>query len=133
MFDSVKPIFHWKRGSRWLPNANEINTKNMNCTCPTRAPTLGDSTQPIFHLLAFGVGFGDNANFSIRVWGNANFSVFRYQHVGTPNAKMWCCGSKPTAGPNANGFASQWNIGVRGMVLGILDNMYLWGFLVSTC
>ena len=29
-------------------------------------------------------------------WGNANFSVFRYQHVGIPNA---------------NGFASQWNIG----------------------
>ena len=23
----LKPIFHWKRGSCWLPNANEINTE----------------------------------------------------------------------------------------------------------
>ena len=32
---TVKPIFHWKLGLRWLPNANEINTKNMKCTWPT--------------------------------------------------------------------------------------------------
>ena len=24
---SLKPIFHWKLGLRWPPNANEINTK----------------------------------------------------------------------------------------------------------
>ena len=28
----LKPIFHQKLGSRWLPNANEIYTKNMKCT-----------------------------------------------------------------------------------------------------
>ena len=28
-----------------------------------------------------------NANFSVRVEDNPNFSVFRYQHVGIPNAK----------------------------------------------
>ena len=33
---SVKPIFHWKLGLRWVPNANEINTKNMKCTWPTQ-------------------------------------------------------------------------------------------------
>ena len=27
------------------------------------------------------------------------------------DAKVWRWGSKPTPGPNANGFASQWNIG----------------------
>ena len=29
------------------------------------------------------------------------------------DAKVWRWGSKPTPGPNANGFASQWNIGCR--------------------
>ena len=33
--ESLKPIFYWKLVSRWLPNANEINTKNIKCTCPT--------------------------------------------------------------------------------------------------
>ena len=27
-------------------------------------------------------------------------------------AKLWCWGSEPTGGPNANGFESQWNIGL---------------------
>ena len=60
-----------------------------------------------------GVCVGSNANFSVCVGGNANFSVFGYQHVGSFNVKLWCRGSKPTRGPNANGFASQWNIGLR--------------------
>ena len=29
------------------------------------------------------------------------------------DAKVWRWGSKPTPVPNANGFASQWNIGLR--------------------
>ena len=32
----VKPIFHWKLGLRWPPKANEINTKKIKCTLPTR-------------------------------------------------------------------------------------------------
>ena len=36
-----KPIFHWKWGSRWVPNANEIYTKNMKYTCPTPAFCVG--------------------------------------------------------------------------------------------
>ena len=43
--------------------------------------------------------------------GNANFSIFLYQHDGIPNAKLWHWGCKPTRGPNTNGFALQWNIG----------------------
>ena len=40
--------------------------------------------------------------------GNAKI----YQHVGIfwVDPKVWRWGSKPTPGPNANGFASQWNI-----------------------
>ena len=33
---SLKPIFHWKWGLRWLPNANEIYTKKMKCTWPLK-------------------------------------------------------------------------------------------------
>ena len=48
-----------------------------------------------------------------RVAGNANFRIFRYQHVGIPNAKLWCLGSKPMQAAGANGFAWQLNIGLR--------------------
>ena len=75
----------------------------MKSTWPMPVPPVRDPTPPIFHLLALGVDIG----------GNTNFSVFRYQHVGIPNAKLWHWGSKPMRGPNANGFASQWNIGLR--------------------
>ena len=63
-----------------------------------------------------------NATFiaPVRVWGNANFRVrvgsanlFRYQHVGIPNAQFLHCGIRPTRGPNAKGFVLQWNIGLR--------------------
>ena len=37
--------------------------------------------------------------------------LFRYQHVGIPNAKSSCLGCKPTREPNASGFTLQWNIG----------------------
>ena len=68
-------------------------------------------TQPIVHWLLLGFYVGGNANFRFDIRGNANFHVFRYQHVGIPNAKLWHWGSRQTPGPNANGFASQWNIG----------------------
>ena len=37
----LKPIFHWRWGSRWIPNANEIYTKNMKCTWPTPVFCVG--------------------------------------------------------------------------------------------
>ena len=67
--------------------------------------------QPIFHWLALGFCVGGNANFMFCVGGNAHFSIFRYQHVGIPNVKLWHWGPQATPGPNANGFESQWNIG----------------------
>ena len=59
-----------------------------------------------------GCGVRGNANFSVHIGCNTSFSIFRYQHVGIGNAKMWRWGSKTTRGPNANGFALQWNIGL---------------------
>ena len=61
----------------------------MKYTCPRPAPRIGDPTPPIFHLLMMGVGTVGNTNFSVCIGGSANFGVFRYQHVGIPNAKLW--------------------------------------------
>ena len=36
-----KPIFHQKTGLRWVPDANEIYTKNMKCTCSTQKCCVG--------------------------------------------------------------------------------------------
>ena len=36
-------------------------------------------------------------------WGNANFSVFRYQHVGIPNVKFRV-GVLPNKNPQCEGF-----------------------------
>ena len=47
--ESLRPIFHWKQGSCWVPNANKIDTNNMKSTCPVLAPTRGVPTRPIFH------------------------------------------------------------------------------------
>ena len=38
---TVKPIFHQKTGLRWVPDANEMYTKNMKCTCSTRKCCVG--------------------------------------------------------------------------------------------
>ena len=37
---------------------------------------------------------------------------------------MWCWGSKPKPGPNANGFASQWNIGLKLFFSGEVFHLY---------
>ena len=60
-----------------------------------------------------GVPIGGNAHFRFGVGGNANFSVFSYQHVGIPNAKLLNFGFCPTGWPNASVFASEWNIGLN--------------------
>ena len=67
-----------------------MDTNNIKSLWPMPAPCVGDPTPPIFHLLALGVGVGDNANFSVRVGGNANLSIFRYQHIGV--SPMRNCG-----------------------------------------
>ena len=76
----------------------------MKSTMPAPRPPY------IFYLLA--LVDGGNANFSVHIEGNTNFSIFRYQHVAIPGAKLWHLGSKPMQGTNANGFVLQWNIGL---------------------
>ena len=61
-----------------------------------------------------GVGIGENANVLFGVGGNANFTT-KYTNMlvyfALGDSKVWRWGSKPKPGPNANGFALQWNIG----------------------
>ena len=85
----------------------------MKCTLPTRTFCVCYPMQPIFHRLALGFCVRGNKNFRFDVRGKANFRIFRYQHVGIGNARLWHWVSRPTAGPNANGFASQRNIGFK--------------------
>ena len=70
-FGQIKPIFHCKLGSRWVPKANEMSTNNMKCTWPTQKFCVGDPTQPIFHWLALGFCVGGNANFIFCIGCNA--------------------------------------------------------------
>ena len=65
---------------------------------------------PLTRVGGFALG---EANFKTRVGGNLISSLFRYQHVGIGNAKLWHWLGHPTSVPNTNGFASQWNIGSR--------------------
>ena len=60
-----------------------------------------------------GFALGDaNLKFAFRVM---QISIaFRYQHVGIGNAKLF---GHPTPVPNANGFASQWNIGFSFIII----------------
>ena len=62
-------------GSPLVPNANEIYTKKHEMYMANASILRWDPTQPIFHLLALGVGVGENANFRFGVGENANFSV----------------------------------------------------------
>ena len=62
--------------------------KEIKCTWPMRKFCIGDPTQPIFNFLALGFCIGGNASFMFRVGGKANFSVFRYQHVGIANTNF---------------------------------------------
>ena len=83
----------------------------MKCTCRTRKFCVGDPTQPIFYWFPLGFCVRGNANFMFRLGGKANFSVFRYQHVGIANANSRVWGAR--VGHNASSFALQWNIGLR--------------------
>ena len=39
-----------------------------------------------------GFCIGGNTNFMFRIGGNANFNVFKYQHVGIAKAKLYVGG-----------------------------------------
>ena len=92
-------------GFAWVPNANEIHTKNMKCTRPTPAFCVG--TQRNLYSTDWLRGLASGKT-QILALGNAKI----YQHIGISNAKFWHRGHCPTPTPDARYFASQWNIGL---------------------
>ena len=101
----LKPIFHWKWGSRWVPNPNEIYTKNMKCTWPTPVFCVGTQHNLYSTDWRWGLALGKT---QILALGNTKI----YQHVGISNAKFWRRGHCPTPAPDARYFAFWWNIGL---------------------
>ena len=69
----------------WLPNTNEIDTNNMECTWPTRI-------LPNVNYIPFARVGGCVGSGGLRI-GSAR--EFRYQHVGIGNAKSSRWGSSP--------------------------------------
>ena len=54
-FQILKPIFHWKWASHWLPDANEIYTQKMKCTWPM--PEFCVRTQRNLYSTGLHLGF----------------------------------------------------------------------------
>ena len=95
----LKPIFHWKWGSRWAPNANEIYTKNRNVHAQ-RQPQRQKAQRHLYSTdwrrgLVSGVMQILGLASGISVGGNAKI----YQHVGISHAKFWRWGALPNANP----------------------------------
>ena len=91
----------------------KLTPKKVKCTWPT--PKFGVG---YFRLACVWVSRRVKRNFKVshRVkcekFASTNAkdtNMLLYFALG--DAKVWRWGSKPTPGPNANGFASQWNIG----------------------
>ena len=95
---ALKPIFHWKLGLRWAPNANEIYSKNMKCTWPT---------QKLYSTPVGGFALGNANKFASPNARDTNMLVF----FALGNAKVLSFALGDAKVPNANGFASQWNVG----------------------
>ena len=104
--DPTQPIFHWKWGWRWLPNANEIYTKKWNVHGRRKkfaSPNARDTNMLVFFAL-----------------GNAEVLSF-----ALADAKV----------PNASSFAFWWNIGFSLFILSasqwILKGVLYWGKSVA--
>ena len=88
--------------SRWVPNATKNETNNMKSKWPTPASHVGTQRHLYSTCSHWGLALGVTQILAFAFSGNAIICVFRYQHVGIPNAKLWHWGSKSTRGPNAN-------------------------------
>ena len=91
-----------------LLNTNEMDTKNMKCTWPTRDQTPRTQRKLYSTGWRWGLALGIT---QILALGNAKI----YQHVGISNAKFWRRGHCPTPTPDARYFAFWWNIGFSHM------------------
>ena len=52
---TLKPIFHRKLHSCWLPKANEIDTNNMKFTCPTQNQLSRTQHEPYSTISRWGL------------------------------------------------------------------------------
>ena len=82
-------------GLRWLPHANEINTKQMKCTWPT--PDFCVGTQCNLYSTGLRLGF-ESGKTQLLGFASGDAKVLSF---ALGDAKV----------PNASSFASQWNIG----------------------
>ena len=55
---------------------------------PNVSPNARIPNATYITLTCLGVSCWGYRTFRVHVWDNANFSVFRYQHVGIPNVKF---------------------------------------------
>ena len=54
---------------RWVPNANEINTKKHEMYMANASPLRWGPHATYIPPVPLGVGVGGNANFSVLCWG----------------------------------------------------------------
>ena len=100
MQERVEPIFHRKFRLRWLPKANEIDTKKPEMYMANVRPNARGPNAtyiPSVHVCA-SVG---SMGIRVRSLGVCVGSVgcFGYQHVGILNAKGLGSGVNPNASP----------------------------------
>ena len=103
MLGHFKPIFHWKLGSRWLLNTNEINTKNMKCTWPM--PEFCVGSQRNLYSTGLRLGFASGKT-QLLGFASGKTQTNYAKHVG-----IFASGDVKV--PNASSFALQWNIGFK--------------------
>ena len=104
----VKPIFHWKWGSRWLPNAKEIYTKKEMYMTNTRNLHLVPNATYIPLIRVGGFVLGDAKKIASPNARDTNMLVFFA--LGSAKVLSFALGDAKV--PSANSFASQWNIGL---------------------
>ena len=103
----LKPIFHWILGLCWPPNANEINTKNIKCTWPTRKLWFGTQHNLYSTDLRWGFALGVSQILKFALVVTQILAFLDTNRMVSPKQNCGIGG----LGPNANGFASQQNIG----------------------
>ena len=89
----------------------KLTPKKVKCTWPTLKFCVG--TQCNLYSTGLRLGFASGKTQLLGFAKDSNMLVY----FALGDAKVWRWGSKPTPGPNANNFASQWNIGVRACML----------------
>ena len=95
-------VFATKREWNW-------HKQHMKCTYPTQGFCVLNPTQPIFHWLALGFRVGWREKFASPNAKDNNLLV--YFALDDANLVSFALGDAKV--PNANSFASQWNIGLR--------------------